>query len=174
MPRPVAPIGSPGPGGPRATAVPIPYIVLSSQNLGVLDDATSDSRAAECVRDRLCQICGVPLADEAGYGIANGVTPSRTRPIENGFNGHSLMHRDCLQVALVQCPAIAGFIARDLITLVVERRYCRYMTRGSVLHMGVEIDVSTPADWEIVVRRGGFQDSSGGSTQAFRDAGFVI
>jgi hypothetical protein len=122
----------------------VPYIAVDDTNLAAIDD---EGRCQECVRDRLCQVCGAPLNDERGYGIPIfGSTPPT-----QGFNGHALMHRECLEIGLAHCPRLREHVRAGMLVVIAEPIGRRYATRlWPNRGTRVEIDPGS-VDWELVV-----------------------
>lgn len=143
MPRPIAAVNSPSPSGPRKVGVPVPYVVKDSQNLGDLDDA---GRGEECARLRLYQICGEAIGELQGYGI-----PKFGEMATFGFNGHALMHHECLKLALEHCPQLHEWIEKGQLFLVREPPGCPYQVIETAKSSEARMIDPTSVDWGAVV-----------------------
>lgn len=106
----------------------------------------NQERRRECVLERLCQVCGLPL-DERPWGLPNyGRTDAAL-----GFNLSTLMHERCLALSLAQCPVLVRWLQEDLLSVVREPVDVRY----AVVDRADGPDIAEPEliNWEIVHAR---------------------
>jgi hypothetical protein len=91
-------------GRPTVGGLVVPYISLvqgSRTHLG----GTHGIRVAECIVDRLCQICGEEIPDRPILFLATQAM------IDDGFTSEPPLHAICGAYSAKACPMVAGRMA---------------------------------------------------------------